>query len=158
MQKVTPFIWYESQAEEAARFYVSLIPDSRIETITRSPSDNPSVQEGAVLTVEFTLGGVRYIGLNGGPHFKLNEAFSMMIACADQVETDRLWDALCEGGEPSRCGWLKDRWGLSWQITPVRMLELLNDPDPARAKRAMQAMMTMAKLDIAALEAAANGA
>lgn len=157
MQKITPCLWYDGQAEQAAKLYTSLIPDSRIDKITRSPADNPSVKEGVVLTVDFTLGGTKYLALNGGPMYQFTEAVSLIVSCENQAEVDRLWAALSEGGETSRCGWLKDRWGLSWQITPRRMMELLGDPDPNRARRAMQAMMTMTKLDIAALERAADG-
>jgi predicted 3-demethylubiquinone-9 3-methyltransferase (glyoxalase superfamily) len=157
MQKVIPFLWFDGQAEEAARFYVSLLPDSRIEKITQSPADTPSGPAGAVLTVEFTLAGIRYVGLNGGPMYKFTEAVSFQIACADQAEVDRLWSALTDGGTPGRCGWLKDRWGLSWQIVPTRLPELLKDADPGRSRRAMQAMMGMGKIDIGALERAAEG-
>jgi predicted 3-demethylubiquinone-9 3-methyltransferase (glyoxalase superfamily) len=156
-EKVTPFLWYDGQAEEAARFYVSLLPDSRIEKVTRSPADTPSGPAGMVLTVEFTLGGRRFVGLNGGPQYKFTEAISFQIACADQAEVDRLWAALSEGGNAGPCGWLKDRWGVSWQIVPVRLHALLADPDPGRAKRAMAAMLRMGKLDIAAMERAAEG-
>jgi predicted 3-demethylubiquinone-9 3-methyltransferase (glyoxalase superfamily) len=157
MQKVTPFLWFDGQAEEAARLYVSLLPDSRIERVTRSPADTPSGPAGMVLTVEFTLAGTRFIGLNGGPQFPFTEAVSFQIACRDQAEVDRLWLALSAGGSEGRCGWLKDRWGLSWQIVPVRLHELLADPDPERSRRAMTAMLGMGKLDIAALERAADG-
>jgi len=157
MQKVTPFLWFDGQAEQAARFYVSLLPESRIERVTRSPADTPSGPAGMVLTVEFTLGGARFIGLNGGPHYRFSEAVSFQIACADQAEVDRLWSALSEGGAPGRCGWLKDRWGLSWQNVPVRLHELLADADLNRSRRAMQAMLGMGKLDIAELERAADG-
>ncbi len=158
MDKITPVLWYDGDAEEAANFYVTLLPDSRINHVQRSPADNPSTKEGAVLVVEFTLAGRTYAGLNGGPHFKFSEAVSFMIRTEDQEETDRLWEALtASGGEESMCGWLKDRWGLSWQITPKRLLELTADPDPARAKRAFEAMMTMRKIDIEAVERAADG-
>ena len=157
LQKITPFLWFDGQAEQAARFYVSLFPNSRVEKVTRSPADTPSGPAGMVITVEFTLAGTRFVGLNGGPHFKFTEAVSLAIACEDQAEVDRLWSALTDGGTESQCGWLKDRWGLSWQVTPTRMIELLNDPDPDRARRAMQAMMGMTKLNIAELERAADG-
>ena len=157
MQKITPFLWFDGQAEDAARFYVSLLPDSRIERITRSPADTPSGPVGTVLTVSFTLAGTRYMALNGGPHFQFSEAVSFEIACVDQVEVDRLWLALSEGGSEGRCGWLKDRWGLSWQIIPLRLHELLSDADPARSRRAMEAMLRMGKLNIAELEQAAVG-
>ena len=157
MQRVTPFLWFDGQAEQAARLYVSLFPDSRIDRVTRSPADTPSGPAGMVLTVEFTLGGVRFIALNGGPHFKFTEAFSIQVPCRDQAEVDRLWTALGEGGSEGRCGWLKDRWGLSWQVVPVRLQELMADPDPARARRTVEAMLKMGKLDIATLERAADG-
>jgi predicted 3-demethylubiquinone-9 3-methyltransferase (glyoxalase superfamily) len=158
MQKVTPFLWFDGQAEEAARFYVSLLPDSRIDRVTRSPADTPSGPAGMVLTVEFTLAGTQFIALNGGRQSAFNDAVSFQIHCADQAEVDRLWAALSAGGSEIACGWLKDRWGLVWQVTPTRLYELLNGANPDRAKRAMQAMMTMVKLNIAELERAADGA
>src|SRR5919106_6492057 len=145
MQKVTPFLMFDGQAEEAARFYVSLLPDSRIDWVTRSPADTRGGPAGMVLTVEFTLAGSQFIALNG-PRHPFSEAASFQIHCADQAEVDRLWAALSAGGSEIACGWLKDRWGLSWQVTPTRMYELLNDADPDRSRRAMQAMMTMVKL------------
>src|SRR5262245_28850479 len=148
-QKVTPCLWFDGQAEQAARYYVSLLPDSRIDKVVRSPADNPSGPAGMVLTVEFTLGGNKFVGLNGGPQFPFTEAVSVQMACADQGEVDRLWAALAEGSSPSQCGWLKDRWGLSWQIVPTRLFQLLADADPDRSRRAMQAMLKMTKLDIA---------
>lgn len=158
MQKIVPCLWFNGQAEEAARLYVSLLPDSHIDTVYRSPTDTPSGPAGSVLTVEFTLAGRQYLGLNGGPQFPFTQAVSFQIHCADQAEVDRLWKALtADGGQEVACGWLKDRWGLSWQIVPIRMVELLHDADPARAKRAMEAMMGMVKIDIAALERAAAG-
>jgi predicted 3-demethylubiquinone-9 3-methyltransferase (glyoxalase superfamily) len=158
MNKVTPFLSFEGQAEEAARFYVSLLPDSRIDRVLHSPVDTPGASAGSVLLVEFTLAGSPYIALNASG-FTFTEAVSFMIACEDQAEIDRLWEALtADGGEEVACGWLKDRWGVSWQITPTRLMELINDPDPDRARRAMEAMMTMIKIDIAAVERAAEGA
>ncbi|MES2920464.1 MAG: VOC family protein [Verrucomicrobiota bacterium] len=158
MQKVTPFLSFDGHAEEAARFYVSLLPDSRIDRVTHSPIDTPGGAAGTVLLVEFTLAGSSYIALNT-PGFTFTEAVSFMIACVDQAETDRLWAALtADGGSPVACGWLKDRWGVSWQITPTRMLDLLKDPDPDRARRAMEAMVEMIKIDIAEVERAAGGA
>jgi predicted 3-demethylubiquinone-9 3-methyltransferase (glyoxalase superfamily) len=158
MNKVTPFLSFDGQAEEAARFYVSLLPDSRIDRITHSPMDTPGGPAGTVLLVEFTLAGNSYIALNT-PGFTFTEAVSFMIACEDQAETDRLWAALtANGGSEVACGWLKDRWGVFWQITPTHLLELIRDPDPARAYRAMEAMTRMIKIDIAAVEAAADGA
>ena len=157
MSKITPCLWYDGDAEEAANFYVTLLPDSRVDHVQRSPADNPSMKEGGVLVVEFTLAGQQYVGLNGGPMFKFSEAVSFMIRTEDQQETDRLWNALtADGGEESMCGWLRDRWGLSWQITPKRLLELTADPDPDRARRAFEAMLKMRKIDIAELERAAD--
>src|SRR5262249_23593668 len=152
-----PFLWFDGQAEQAAKFYVSLLPDSLIERVTRSPADTPSGPAGMVLTVEFTLGGSHFVGLNGGPQYRFTEAVSFQIACKDQAEVDRLWAALSDGGSEGPCGWLKDRWGLSWQVVPTRLHELLADPDPNRARRAMQAMLKMKKLNIAELERAADG-
>lgn len=158
MSKIKPCLWYDGAAEEAANFYVSLLPDSRIDHVLRAPADNPSTPAGAVLVVDFTLAGNQFMALNGGPQFKFTEAVSFLIQTEDQAETDRLWDALiADGGEPSVCGWLKDRWGMSWQITPRRLLELMASPDPDAARRTMEAMMTMVKIDIAAIEAAAGG-
>ncbi|MDN3556823.1 VOC family protein [Halomonas maura] len=157
MQKITPFLWFDGQAEDAARFYVSLFPDSRIERVVHAPTDTPSVPVGAVLLVEFTLAGARYLAMNGGPGVPFTEAISLHIDCADQAEVDYYWNALSEGGRPIQCGWLQDHWGLRWQVVPTRMHELLSDPDPARARRAMQAMMGMTKLIIADLERAADG-
>jgi predicted 3-demethylubiquinone-9 3-methyltransferase (glyoxalase superfamily) len=157
MQKVTPFLWFDGQAEQAARFYVSLLPDSRIERVNRSPVDTPSGPAGMVLTVEFTLAGSRFVALNGGPMYSFSEAVSLQIACADQAEVDRLWSALSAGGSESRCGWLKDRWGLSWQVIPNRLHELLADPNPARSRRAAEAMLKMTKINIAEMERAADG-
>lgn len=157
MNSITPFLWFDGQAEEAARFYVSLFPDSRIERVMHSPADTPSGPAGTVLTVEFTLSGSRFVGLNGGPQFPFTEAVSFHIDCADQAEVDRYWAALSEGGSEGPCGWLKDRWGLSWQVVPRRLQELLSDPDPARARRAMEAMLQMHRIVIADLERAADG-
>ncbi len=158
VQKITPFLWYDGQAEQAAQFYVSLFPDSRIDNVARAPADHPSGSAGTILTIEFTLCGSRFVALNGGPQFPFTEAVSFQIACDSQTEVDRLWSALTEGGSEGQCGWLKDRWGLSWQIVPTRLHELLGDPDPGRSRRAMEAMLKMRKLNIAELEQAANGA
>jgi predicted 3-demethylubiquinone-9 3-methyltransferase (glyoxalase superfamily) len=158
MHNITTCLWYDGNAEEAANFYVTLFPDSRVDNVARSPSETPSGPEGMVLVVEFTLAGKPYIGLNGGPQFPFTEAVSFQVRTEDQAETDRLWDALiANGGEESQCGWLKDRWGLSWQITPQRLLDLIGDKDHGRAKRAMDAMLKMKKIDIATVEAAADG-
>ena len=158
MNKVTPFLSFDGQAEEAARFYVSLLPDSRIDRVTHSPIDTPGGAAGTVLLVEFTLAGSPYIALNT-PGFTFTEAVSFLISCADQAETDRLWAALtANGGSEIACGWLKDRWGVFWQVTPTRLMELIGDPDPERARRAMEAMTKMIKIDIAEVERAADGA
>jgi predicted 3-demethylubiquinone-9 3-methyltransferase (glyoxalase superfamily) len=158
MQKITPCLWFDGNAEEAANFYVALLPDSRIDEVVRSPIDYPAGKAGDVLTVDFTLGGQRFVGLNGGPGFTFNEAVSFQIHTEGQAETDRLWEALiADGCEPVQCGWLKDRFGLSWQIVPKRLTRLIADPDRDRAARAMQAMMTMVKIDIAELERAVAG-
>lgn len=158
MEKITPFLSFDGQAEEAARFYVSLLPDSRIDRVVHSPMDTPGGTAGTVLVVEFTLAGRSYIALNT-PGFTFTEAVSFMIASEDQAETDRLWAALtANGGSEVACGWLKDRWGVFWQVTPIRMMELLKDPDPDRARRAMEAMVNMIKIDIAEVERAADAA
>ena len=155
--KIYPCLWFDGQAEEAANFYTSLLPDSRIDKVWRTPADTPSGPAGTVLTVDFTVAGQHLQGLNGGDDFKFNEALSIVIECDDQAEVDRLWDALtANGGEPGPCGWLKDRFGLSWQITPKRLNELVSDPDPERARRAMEAMLKMGKIEIAELERAAD--
>jgi predicted 3-demethylubiquinone-9 3-methyltransferase (glyoxalase superfamily) len=158
MPRITPCLWFDGTAEEAANFYVTLFPDSRVDNVVRAPADTPSGPEGYVMVVEFTLAGQRFIGLNGGPQFPFTEAVSFQVATEDQAETDRLWNALvASGGQESMCSWLKDRWGLSWQITPRRLLELLADPDRDRARRAMEAMLEMRKIDIAEVERAADG-
>jgi predicted 3-demethylubiquinone-9 3-methyltransferase (glyoxalase superfamily) len=159
MAKVFPCLWFDGNAEEAADFYATLLPDSRVDKVWRSPAETPSGPEGMVLTVDFTLTGQPFQGLNGGRDFTFNEAVSFVIDCDDQAEVDRLWQTLTsDGGEPGPCGWLKDRFGLSWQITPRRLHELLNDPDPGRARRAMDAMLQMGKIEVAELEQAADSA
>ena len=158
MSRIIPCLWFNHNAEEAANFYITLFPDSRIDHVLRSPADNPSMKEGGVLVVEFTLAGQPYIGLNGGPQFPFTEAVSFVIHCEDQAEVDRLWDALtADGGQPSQCGWLKDRFGLSWQIVPEEMLEMLASSDRDAARRAMEAMMEMVKLDLPELRRAYAG-
>jgi predicted 3-demethylubiquinone-9 3-methyltransferase (glyoxalase superfamily) len=158
MDKITPCLWFDGVAEDAARFYTSLLPNSRIIAVNRSPADTPSGPKESVLTVEFTLDGRTYIALNGGPEFKFNEAISLSIECEDQAEVDRYWTALsANGGEESVCGWLKDRYGLSWQVVPRRMTELFASQDWRGAERAMQAMLQMKKIDIAELERAYAG-
>lgn len=157
MSKITPCLWFDTEAEEAANFYISLFPNSRIGAISRYPEFIPG-RAGSVLTVTFELDGRQFMGLNGGPRSAaFNDAVSFSVDCHDQSEVDHYWDKLSEGGETGRCSWLKDRYGVSWQIVPSIMPELLTGPDPERAARAMQAMMEMTKLDIAALKAAADG-
>lgn len=156
--KNTICLWFDNDAEEAARFYAETFPDSSVGAVHRAPGDNPSGKEGSVLTVEFTVCGVPCLGLNGGPAFKHNEAFSFQIATEDQEETDRYWNAIVgNGGQESACGWCKDKWGVSWQITPVVLTKAYTSSDRAAAKRAFEAMMTMKKIDIAAIEAAVRG-
>jgi predicted 3-demethylubiquinone-9 3-methyltransferase (glyoxalase superfamily) len=158
VSKITPCLWFDGKALDAAEFYTSILPDSRIEKIHRAAADNPSTSEGEVLTVDFNVAGQPFIGLNGGPDFKFNEAISFSIDCADQGEVDRLWDALIEGGgEHSVCGWLKDRYGVSWQVIPRQLPEMLDGPDRAGAARVMQAMLEMTKIDIAKLREAYEG-
>src|SRR5581483_4140388 len=154
MSKITPCLWFETEAEDAARFYVSLLPDSRIERVQRNGADGPGGPAGSVLVVEFTVAGQRFMALNGGMRVDHTHAVSFHISCADQAEIDRLWARLAEGGAPVRCGWITDRYGMSWQIVPAVMPTLLGDPDPAKAQRVMAAMLQMVKLDIAALERA----
>jgi predicted 3-demethylubiquinone-9 3-methyltransferase (glyoxalase superfamily) len=156
-QKVIPCLWFDKQAEEAAEFYVSLLPDSRVDAVIHSPGDYPSGKKGDVLLVEFTLAGSRYTALNGGPIFKFNEAVSLQIDCEDQAEVDRLTNALSAVPEAEQCGWVKDRYGLSWQIVPYAMTRLLADPDEGVRKRVFDAMMKMKRLNVAELERAARG-
>ena len=151
-------LWYDRDAEEAARFYASTFSDSAVGAIHRAPSDYPSGKAGDVLTVQFTVLGIPCLGLNGGPAFKHTEAFSFQVATDDQAETDRLWNAIVDnGGQASACGWCKDRWGLSWQITPRVLTDALGHPDRAAAKRAFEALMEMGKIDIATIEKALRG-
>ncbi len=156
MPRITPFLWFDGQAEEAMSFYVGIFPNSKVLQVTRCGDAGPG-PEGSVLVASFELDGKRFHALNGGPRFKFNEAVSFVIECADQAEVDHYWERLTAGGTPGGCGWLKDRFGLSWQVTPAVLPDLLNDPDPARSARAMQAMMRMTKFDIASLLAAADG-
>lgn len=156
-QKIVPNLWFDTEAEEAAEFYVSVFEDSRIVNVTHYTEGAPR-EAGMVMTVEFELDGQRFVGINGGPEFKFDEAVSFAIECEDQEEIDYFWDKLSEGGEEGPCGWLKDRYGLSWQVVPTGMEELFADPDKSRAERAMKAMLGMKKLDIAALRSAAEGA
>ncbi|WP_386071282.1 VOC family protein [Tahibacter sp. UC22_41] len=158
VSKNTICLWYENDALGAAQFYAKTFPDSAVGAVHRAPGDNPSGKEGDILTVEFTVCGVPCVGINGGKAFKQSEAFSFQIATDDQAETDRLWDAIVgNGGQESVCGWCKDKWGLSWQITPRALTDAVTGPDRAAAKRAFDAMMTMKKIDIAKIEAARRG-
>ena len=151
-------LWFDRDAEEAARFYAATFPDSAVTAVHRAPGDYPSGKAGDVLTVEFTVLGIPCLGLNGGPAFRHSEAFSFQVATVDQEETDRYWNAIVgNGGQESACGWCKDRWGLSWQITPRALTDALASPDRAVAKRVFDAMMTMRKIDIATIEAARRG-
>lgn len=160
MQKITPFLWYDTQAEEAAKLYTSLFPNSKITTVTRYGAEVAQAsgkQEGSVMTVVFELDGVKFTAINGGPAFKLTEAFSLTVSCQDQEEVDKYWNALtADGGQESQCGWLKDKFGLSWQITPTRLIELISGDGETR-NRAMHAMMQMKKIDIQKIEDAAAG-
>jgi predicted 3-demethylubiquinone-9 3-methyltransferase (glyoxalase superfamily) len=159
MSKITPCLWFDGEAEEAANFYVSLLPGSKIEMVQKNSVDGPAGKAGTVLVVEFTLAGQRFMALNGGMRFEYTHAVSFKIDCADQAEVDRLWDALlANGGLAERCGWLKDRYGLSWQIVPTALPKYLGGADRAGAQRAMQAMLGMVKLDIAGLKKAYEGA
>ena len=156
--KNTICLWYDGAALDAATFYAATFPDSKVGAVHRAPGDYPDGKQGNILTVEFTVAGVPCIGLNGGPMFKHSEAFSFQIATDDQAETDRLWNAVVgNGGQESECGWCKDRWGLSWQITPRALIDAITDPDSAAAGRAFEALMKMKKIDIAAIEKARRG-
>jgi predicted 3-demethylubiquinone-9 3-methyltransferase (glyoxalase superfamily) len=157
MQKITPFLWFDNQAEEAAAFYVSLFDDAEITDVSRYPDEMPDVG-GTAMLVSFRLAGQEYTALNGGPQFPFTEAVSFFVRCKDQDEVDSFWAQLTDDGEEGQCGWLKDRYGLSWQIIPDRLGELLSDPDPARSQAAMQAMLQMTKIEVKALEDAANAA
>jgi len=153
--KVTQHLWFEKDMEAAVGFYVDLIPNSRIESVSAVMADNPAGPAGSVKIAAFVLGGQNYMAMEAGPLDPFNHSFSIMVECDDQAQLDRLWDALKEGGSTEECGWLKDRWGLSWQIAPKRLRELVEDPDPAKVKRVTEQMLKMVKLDIAPLEAAA---
>ena len=160
MDKFTPCLWFDGDAEAAAELYTGLFPNSRIVRVDRSAADTPGPKEGDVITVEFELDGRSFVALNGGPDFQFNEAISIQVECADQAEVDRYWDALtADGGQPGPCGWLKDKFGLSWQVAPAKLTEMLRSPDKDAARRTMEAMLKMGKLDLPALEAAyANAA
>jgi predicted 3-demethylubiquinone-9 3-methyltransferase (glyoxalase superfamily) len=151
-QKITPFLWFDDNAEEAMHFYVSLFKDSEVLNVNRM--GDAAGEEGKALTVSFRIAGQEFMGLNGGPHFKLTEAFSLFVDCDSQAEVDELWEKLSEGGATSQCGWLTDKYGLTWQIIPTVLMEMLSDEDRARADRVMQAMLQMTKIDIAALQRA----
>jgi predicted 3-demethylubiquinone-9 3-methyltransferase (glyoxalase superfamily) len=157
MSKISPCLWFEHEAEEAANFYVSLLPDSRIDRVQRNVMDSPGGKAGTVLVVDFTLAGQRFMALNGGKRFEYTHAVSFRIDCADQAEVDRLWEALSAGGRMEQCGWLKDRYGVSWQIVPSILPKLLGDSDQAKAQRVMQALLQMVKLDIEGLKRAYEG-
>lgn len=158
MTHATLCLWFNKTAEEAAKFYAATFPNSSVGKVHRAPSDYPSGKQGDALVVEFTVLGIKCVGLNGGPEFKPNESFSFQVATSTQEETDRYWDAIVSGGgQESQCGWCKDKWGFSWQITPVQLTEAIADSDQAAAKRAFTAMMGMKKIDIAQIEAARRG-
>jgi predicted 3-demethylubiquinone-9 3-methyltransferase (glyoxalase superfamily) len=158
MSKISPCLWFDGEAEEAAKLYVSLLPDSRIETVQKNIIDGPAGKAGTVLLVEFTLAGQRFMAVNGGMRMEYTHAVSFAIDCADQAEVDRLWDALsADGGAPIQCGWVRDRYGFPWQIVPRILPKYLGDPDRAKAQRVMQAMMGMVKLDVAELQRAYDG-
>ncbi|MGH6892404.1 MAG: VOC family protein [Dongiaceae bacterium] len=156
MQKISPFLWFDSQAEEAANFYVSIFKNSKIGKVVRYGDAGPG-PKGSVMTISFELEGQQFSALNGGPHFKFTEAISFVVDCKTQEEVDELWSKLSAGGQPSQCAWLKDKFGLSWQIVPTVLVELLSDPDPQKSKRVMEAMMQMTKIDIAKLRQAYKG-
>jgi predicted 3-demethylubiquinone-9 3-methyltransferase (glyoxalase superfamily) len=157
MPKQIPCLWFDGQAEEAAKHYTSIFPNSSVDDMTHyGPNMPPPMKEGDVMTVEFTLDGQPYTGLNGGPQFPFSEAISFQIMCKDQEEADYYWNRLTEGGEESQCGWLKDKFGVSWQVIPTELMSLLSDPDPDRAQRAIQAMLQMRRIDIAEIKRAAD--
>lgn len=158
MHNIVPHLWFPDRVEEAARFYVSIFPDSRVDRVTTAPADSPSGPAGSVVIVEFTLRGQPFQAIAAGPLEPFNHAVSFVVRCDTQADVDRYWNALLEGGTPEQCGWLKDRYGLSWQIVPTILEEMIADPDRAKAKRAMEAMLTMVKLDVAALQRAYDGA
>jgi len=156
MQKITPFLWFDNNCEEAMNFYVSVFKNSKVVSVTRYGEGGPG-PKGTVMTGTFELDGQKFMALNGGPHFKFTEAISLFVNCETQLEVDELWEKLSEGGAKSQCGWLKDKYGLSWQIVPTVLGELLSDPDPVKSKRVMEALLQMSKLDIATLKRASEG-
>jgi predicted 3-demethylubiquinone-9 3-methyltransferase (glyoxalase superfamily) len=158
MQKIVPFLWYAKEAEEAAKFYASIFPDSRVDRVTTMKAESPSGPPGSVKTVDLTLFGQKFMLMSAGEHDKFNDAMSLFVNCSSQAEIDKYWDAILEGGgKPTACGWIIDRFGVRWQITPTRLLEMMADPDPAKAKRVAEEMMKQVKLDLAKLEAAYRG-
>jgi predicted 3-demethylubiquinone-9 3-methyltransferase (glyoxalase superfamily) len=161
MQKIHPVLWFDREAEDAMLFYTSIFKNSKVGQVTRYGDSEPRIEgwgkPGDVLTASFEIEGLEFTGLNGGPLFKFSEAISLMIACDDQKELDYYWDKLVEGGKPQQCGWLKDKFGVVWQVTPKRLMEMMSDPDPVKVKRAFEAMLPMVKLDIATLERAFKG-
>jgi predicted 3-demethylubiquinone-9 3-methyltransferase (glyoxalase superfamily) len=157
MSKIMPCLWFEKEAEEAARFYVSLLPDSHVDSVTALPADSPSGPAGSVQVIEFTLAGQQFMAMNAGPLDPFNHAVSFMVKCADQAEIDRLWQALTREGSAEHCGWLKDRYGVSWQIVPAVLGEMMKDKDPTKARRVAEAMLKMIKFDIAGLRKAYDG-
>src|SRR3954471_6363794 len=158
LQKIIPFIWYAREAAEAARFYTSIFPDSRVNRVDSLPTDSPSGPAGSVETVEFTLFGQQFMAMSAGPHHDFNDAISLMVMCESQAEIDKYWDAILSGGgKPQACGWINDRYGVRWQIAPTRLFEMMTDPDKAKARRAAAEMMQQVKFDVAKLEAAFNG-
>ena len=157
MSKITPCLWFDGKAEEAARFYVSLLPDSRIDAVLPYTVETPGGKPGDTMLVEFTLAGESYMALNGGPYYQFTPALSLFVSCNDQAEVDRLWDVLSDGGTPMQCGWITDRYGVSWQIVPAALSAMMKDKDPAKVRRATEAMLQMIKLDVAQLEKAYNG-
>jgi predicted 3-demethylubiquinone-9 3-methyltransferase (glyoxalase superfamily) len=156
LQKITPFLWFDHQAEEAAHFYASVFKDSKIGTVVRCGKSGPG-PEGSVLTIEFEIEGLRFTALNGGPHYTINEGISFVVSCENQEEVDYYWEKLTDGGTEVACGWLRDRFGVTWQVVPTVLHRLLGDPDPAKARRVTEVMMRMKKLDIAQLEEASRG-
>ena len=157
MSKIAPCLWFDGKAEEAANFYVSLLPDSRIDAVLPYPVETPGGKPGDVMLVEFTLAGLRYMALNGGPYFQFTPAMSLFVNCADQAEVDRLWNTLLEGGTPMACGWITDRYGISWQIVPEAMISMIKDEDPAKVRRVTEAMLTVVKPAVEPLEKADQG-